>query len=319
MKIIFMGTSSFAVPSLEKLAACNKYEILKVITTPDSVQGRGYKLISPPVKEKSLSLGLPIIQPEKLNNEEFNKEIITLKPDIGIVISFGKILRKPLLSLPSLGCINIHGSLLPKYRGAAPIQWALINGEKETGVTSLFMDEGIDTGDIILQDKISILHEDTRETLHDKLSVLGGEILLKTLELIDSGSFPRYIQDNSQASYARIIKKEDGKIDWSKKSDEIINLIRGMTPWPGTYSWLENKLIKIWDADIYDTSKDSAIRSHKLKEGEIFKIEKNHGIFVASGHGAIIIKVIQPENKKKMSAYDFVLGYRIKPGQKFIS
>ncbi len=309
MKIIFMGTSCFALPSLEKIASINKYKILKVISTPDTLQGRGLKLVPPPVKDKAISLNLPLMQEEKINSEIFLSKIRELEPDIGIVISFGKILKKELLNLPKYGCINIHGSLLPSYRGPAPIQWAIINGEKKTGVTSIFMNEGIDTGDIILKKELDILPIDTSETLFSKLSVLAGDLLLETLSLIESGKFSRYPQDNNLASYTRLIKKEDGKINWDSTATKIVNLIRGLTPWPGTYTYIGNKMLKIYEACVSDEYKNI------ITPGKIIKIEKGNGITVSASEGAILIKTVQPENKKKMSAYDFALGYNIKIGQ----
>ncbi|MBI5417167.1 methionyl-tRNA formyltransferase [Candidatus Poribacteria bacterium] len=312
MNLIFMGTSNFAVPGLEKIFVSGKYNILKVITSSDSQKGRGLKLTYSPVKNKALSLGLPILQPEKISDPIFLDEIKNLNPDLGIVISFGKILHKSFLEIPVLGCINIHGSLLPKYRGAGPIQWTIINGEKKTGVTSMFMDEGIDTGDIIFQDEIEISPSDTAETLHDKLALMGSDLLLKTLASIESGSCKRIAQDNALSSYARIIIKKDGEIMWNKKNEEIINLIRGLTPWPGTYTWFENKMIKIWEADL-----SLVQEKNQSIPGEILKIEKNQGIIVATQDGSLLIKTVQPENKKRMPAYDFVLGHKIIPGERF--
>lgn len=312
LKIIFMATSGFAIPSLEKLSISN-HQIVKVITTPDSQKGRGLKIYSSPVKDKTISLKLPLLQPENIKTNSFLEELKQIEADIGVVISYGKILPSSLINLPRYGCINIHGSLLPKLRGAAPIQWAIINGETETGVTSIFMNAGIDTGDIILQKKMDILPCDTAETLHNKLSVLGGELLIETLEIIESGNYHRRSQDNKLSSYARILTKEDGKINWNDSDRKIINLIRGATPWPGAYSFLLEKKIKIHCASLYEDIKIG----QNYEPGEIFKIEKNIGIVVKTGNSAILIKELQPENKKRMSAYDFVLGHNIKPGQSF--
>ncbi len=317
MRVVFMGTDRFAVPSLKRLAD-SQVELVCVITQPDQPKGRGLKISPSPVKEFALERGLEIYQPLKIKHEESIQKIRDiLRPDLIIVSAYGQILPKEILSIPPYGCINIHPSLLPKYRGAAPIQRAIINGESETGVTFMFMDEGKDTGDIIIQKTMKIDISDTADILSDKLAELSADMLTEILNWNgrlpdDKLILPRKPQDNSQATYAEKLTKEEGLINWEKTSLEIHNLIRGTIPWPTAYTTFNNNTLKIWESSL--SEKENPANS---LPGMIIDIAKDSGIGVATGDKELIIKVIQPPNKPKMKAKDFINGYRIKKGDKF--
>ena len=244
-RVVYMGTPDFAVPCLDRLVKEN-YEILAVITQPDRPKGRGQKVAVSPVKEYALSRGLPVLQPEKIKEADFIDQLAALRPDIIVVVAFGQILPKALLDLPPLGCINVHASLLPKYRGAAPIHWAVINGEKITGVTTMVMDVGLDTGDMILAAQSPILPDDTTGSLHDRLKLLAADTLADTLQLACRGSILRTRQDNAAATYAPLITRQIERIDWHKPAWSIHNLVRGLNPWPGAYCLYQGKILKIW-------------------------------------------------------------------------
>jgi methionyl-tRNA formyltransferase len=310
MRIIFMGTDKFAVSPLK--AIINSHvELACVITQPDRPKGRGLKNIPSPVKEVALGNNLMIYQPEKVRDKDFVQEVLNkINPDIIVVTAFGQILPKSILDLPPLGCINIHPSLLPQYRGAAPIQRAIINGEKETGVTIMFMDKGEDTGDIILQEKMAIDIKESAEILSQKLSELGSQLILETLKLARS-TMPRQPQDHARASHAPKLSKEEGLIDWEKSAVKIHNLVRGTIPWPGAYTTFANIQLKIWESLPMESSQTG------ITPGTITDIILDKGIVVSTGHGSLIINLVQPANKSKMSTRDFVNGYRLKIGDEF--
>jgi len=311
MRIVFMGTDRFAVPSL-KMLSDSKFDIACVITQPDHPKGRGLKLAFSPVKEAALNMGLIVYQPQKIRDIEFVAKLQNdISPDLIIVSAFGQILSKALLDMPVYGCINLHPSLLPKYRGAAPIQRAIMNGESETGVTIMFMDEGEDTGDIIVQESIEIRSGDNAESLSAKLADLSAKMLFDLLNRGSLETLPRQAQDPDKVIYAPKLSKDEGLIDWSKSSLEIHNLIRGTLPWPGAYIDFDDKMLKIWESKLPD-KKENIIAN----AGTIIKIIPDSGIMVATGDGAIIITVVQPTNKSKMKAKDFVNGYRLKPGDR---
>lgn len=302
MKIIFMGTPDFAVPTFEKLIDCG-HNILGAFTKPDKPVGRSQnKLFFSPVKSYALKNNINVYQPKTLKDHEIIDTIKNLKPDVIVVVAYGKILPKEILNIPKYGCINVHGSLLPKYRGAAPIQWSIINGEKVTGVTTMFMDEGLDTGDILLKKEIEILEDDTSESLFKRMSYIGADLLVETIKLLENGSLNRVKQDESLASYTSIIKKSDGKIDWNKSSKEIFNLIRGMNPWPVTYTYIKkNRLLKIYRSRISDIQSNVP--------GEILSTDP---LVISCGKGTSIeLLEVQLEGKKKISAEEFIRGYRI--------
>lgn len=307
LRIVFMGTPEFAVPSLNALIDSGE-DVAAIVTQPDKPKGRGKKVTLPPVREAALKHNIPVFQPEKIKDESFVTAIKNFCPDVIVVVAYGNILPKAILDIPFKGCINVHASILPKYRGAAPINWAIINGEKETGITTMLMDEGMDTGDMLLTEKVEIKNDDTASSLHDRLQYIGANLLIKTINGIKSETIRPIPQDDSQATYAPMLKKEDGSIDWAMKAGEIKNLIRGLDPWPGAYTRWNGKQIKIFKAEIGTEAKE--------EPGTVINISTD-GIFVATGKGILLIKELQPENKNKMTAYEFVKGYRIVKGQIF--
>ena len=311
MKILFMGTPDFAKESLEAVYNAG-YEIIGVVTNPDRQQGRGMKLIPSPVKEFAMSKELKIYQPEKVrNNVEFIEEIKSLKPDIICVVAYGKILPKEILDIPKLGCINVHGSLLPKYRGAAPIQWAVLNGEKKTGITTMYMDIGMDTGDMILKEEVEIGEDETTGELWNRLSTIGGKLLVETIIQIENGTAPR-IPQSEDFSMAPMLNKEMSKIDWNSKiAKEIKNLVRGLNPIMGTFSYLDGKKIKFWKVDIAEQFNSDA------EPGTVVKVDSKDGLYIKAIDGVIKVIEIQGENAKKMNVQDFLRGTKIEVGQKF--
>lgn len=314
MKIVFMGTPDFAKDSLEAVYNAG-HEILAVVTNPDKPKGRGMKLVLSPVKEYAVSKNLEIYQPEKIrNNIEFIEEIKKLKPDVICVVAYGKILPKEILEIPKLGCINVHGSLLPKYRGSAPIQWTVLNGEKVAGVTTIYMDTGMDTGDMILKKETEVGEDETTGELWDRLSEIGAELLVETLQKIEEGTAPK-IPQGSDFSMAPMLNREMSKIDWQNKTaQEIKNLVRGLNPFMGTYSYLEGKKFKIWKVDIENsTNKDN----NEIANGEIICASCKEGLHVKVKDGIIKILEIQAENAKKMDIQDFLRGNAIEVGKKF--
>ena len=308
MRIVFMGTPDFAKESLEAIYNAG-FEILTVVTNPDKKQGRGMKFKSSPVKEFAEEKGLKILQPEKVRkNEEFIKEVKSLNPDVICVVAYGKILPKEILDIPKYGCINVHGSLLPKYRGAAPIQWSVLNGDKETGITIMYMDEGMDTGDMILKEKVEIGEDETTGELWDRLSKIGGKLLVEALKQVENGTAKREKQGND-FSLAPMLDKNIAKIDWENKTAiEIKNLVRGLNPIMGAYTFLDGKKIKFWKVDIVDNKDDE---TKKLKNGTVLKSDPKEGLFIKANEGIIKVLEIQGENAKKMPISDFLRGNRI--------
>jgi methionyl-tRNA formyltransferase len=303
MKIVFMGTPEFAVPSLKALIESGD-EVVAVVTQPDKPRGRGLEVTPPPVKILAQKYGIPVLQPQKIKTEEFLKQLEELRPDIICVVAYGKILPKGILELPRYGCINVHASLLPKYRGAAPINWAIIRGEKVTGITTMKMDEGMDTGDILLQREVPIEDEDTAETLSHKLSLTGAEVLIETLNLLKEGKLKPIPQNHSQATYAPMLKKEDGEIDWGKTAEEIKNLVRGTLPWPGAYTFLDNKILKVYKVRVVEG---------QGKPGEVIKSDKET-LRVATGENALDILELQIEGGKRLDTATFLRGRKIREG-----
>ncbi len=306
MKIVFMGTPDFAVPSLKALVN-NGYDVVGVVTQPDKPFGRKQSCLkAPPVKEAAQRLGInTILQPTKVRTEEFANSIKALGPDLIVTAAYGRILTKAVLDIPRMGCINVHGSLLPKYRGAAPIQWALINGDTVTGITTIFMDEGMDTGDILLMREINIPLDMTCGELFDKLKELGAKTLLETLAQLENGTLKRTPQDHSKAVYAPMITKETGLIDWSKNAVEIHNLIRGTNPWPGAYTCYKGTRMKIWKSTVLDAcpadSPEAGLNelSREKQPGTILRIFKENMI-VATGDGCLRVNTLQFENCRRM-------------------
>lgn len=311
MKVIFMGTPEFAVPTLRILIE-NNYDIRAVVTQPDRAKGRGRTVVPPPVKILAAQHGIVVLQPQKIRVKEVLQSIRKLEPDVIVVAAYGQILPGALLQIPRLGCINVHGSLLPKYRGAAPIHQAIIRGERETGLTTMFMDEGMDTGDMLLQQKIPIEKDDTAGTLHDKLCLIGSELLLETLRQLEAGTLKRIPQNHEAATYAPMLKKEDGRINWQETAVAIDRKIRGLFPWPGAYTYFQNKMVKLLKVEVEDTLADTG----DALPGTVVELDKNVGPLIATGEGGIRILQIQPQNKKPMSCSDFCRGYRLSIGDK---
>ena len=309
MRIVFMGTPDFAEKSLEAVYNA-EHEIVGVVTNPDRPKGRGMKLEASPVKKYAESKNLKIYQPEKIRkNEEFIEEIRKLQPDVICVVAYGKILPKEILEIPKLGCINVHGSLLPKYRGAAPIQWAVLNGDKTTGVTTMYMDVGMDTGDMILKKETQIGDDETTGELWARLSKIGADLLVETLQKIEEGIAPR-IPQGEEFSIAPMLDKEIAKIDWDNKTAiEIKNLVRGLNPIMGTYSFLNDRKIKFWKVDVVS---DNFFENEK--NGTVVKADSKDGLYIKAKDGLIKVIEIQGENAKKMSIQDFLRGNKIEVG-----
>lgn len=326
MKIVFMGTPDFAQESLKALVEAN-YEVIGVVTNPDKPKGRGMKMIASPVKEYALEKGIPVYQPVKIrSNEEFIQEVQRLNPDLICVVAYGKILPKELLDIPRLGCVNVHGSLLPKYRGAAPIQWAVLNGDKETGVDTMYMDVGMDTGDIILEEKVKIGEDETTGELWERLKVIGAKLLVETVKQIEQGTAPRRKQPED-FTLAPMLEKEMAKIDWENQTAlEIKNLVRGLNPIMGAYTFLRGKKIKLWrvrliaEDELYTRFPDLAEYSYKLKEvvpGTVLFSGDKNGLYIKATEGILEVIEIQGENAKKMNILDFLRGNKIEIGDIF--
>lgn len=299
MNIVFMGTPEFAVKSLEAIYNSG-HNISLVITQKDKPKGRGKKVLPTPVKEKALELGLEVYQPENVNSGESIERLEKIKPDCIVVVAFGQILKKDVLNLPKYGCLNIHASILPKYRGAAPINWAIINGESKTGVTIMEMDKGLDTGDILKIEEIPITEEDDSITIHDKLSVLGSKLIVEVLNDIEKGNISKICQDDELSTYAPMLKKETGRIDWNSNGDNIINLIRGLKPWPLAYTVYEGQNVKI----------HKARKTEKFSEkdyGTVVKVS-DEGIFVNCNDSCIVIEELQFPGKKKLKVSEYLRG-----------
>jgi len=299
MRVVFMGTPDFSVPALENIA--KRYEVVAVVTQQDRPKGRGHKMQYTPVKEKAIELEIPVYQPKRVKDPEFVDILKTLKPDVIVVIAFGQILSKEILEIPKYGCINVHASLLPKYRGAAPIQWAVINGDKKSGVTTMYMAEGLDTGDIIDTSEIVLDEKETGGSLFDKLADLGGKLILNTLDKLETGTATRTRQDDARSTYAGKITKELGKIDFTKSAAEIERLIRGLNPWPSAFTYMDDKMLKIWNADVLEETVEE-------DPGTITEVNKKF-IKVATGEGYLLLKEIQLEGKKRMNVTSFLNGY----------
>lgn len=305
MKVVFMGTPDFSVPSLHALIKAG-HKIEAVVTQPDKPKGRGKSMQYTPVKEAAVKYGIPVFQPEKVKDPNFIEQLKSIDMDVIVVIAFGQILPESILNLPRFGCINVHASLLPSYRGAAPIQRVILDGKKTSGVTTMFMSEGLDEGDMI--DKITILldKKETFGSLHDKLSLEGAKLLLQTLEKIENGSAVRHKQDSELANYAFMIHKKTGSVDFHKTADEIERMIRGLDPWPSAYTKLDGKTLKLWEAEVTDAE-------YQGIPGEIVEITDD-SLIIKTGDKALVVKSLQLEGKKRMKVKDFLRGNNIKAG-----
>ncbi|MEF2919571.1 MAG: methionyl-tRNA formyltransferase [Acutalibacteraceae bacterium] len=298
MNVVYMGTPEFAVPPLQAIINAN-HTVTGVFTQPDKPKGRGYVLTPPPVKECALQHNIPVFQPKSMKDGEALEILKELNPDVIVVVAFGKILPKDILQLPKYGCINVHASLLPKYRGAGPIQWCVLNGEAETGVTTMLMAEGLDTGDMLLKSVTKIGENETAGQLHDRLSEMGASLITKTLEKLQQGEITPEKQDDSQSNYAPMLTKELCKIDWSKSAQEIHNQVRGLNPWPVAVATVNGKRVKIYSTQLCN------------KNGTAGKVISLDPLTVACGENSVIISELQPEGKKRMNAQDYVRGYRL--------
>jgi methionyl-tRNA formyltransferase len=304
--LVFCGTPRFAVPTLEKLGVAG-LSVKLVVTQPDKPRGRGLELALSPVKQRALELGLPVMQPEKIkNNDEFRGQLTALAPDAIIVVGYGRIIPQWMIDLPAMGNINLHASLLPKYRGAAPIQWAIASGDNVTGVTTMRIDAGLDTGDILLQQEIPVAPDDTSVSLAPTLATIGADLMIETLSGLRAGKIQARPQDHSQSSLAPILKKEDGHIDFHRAATVICNRLRGFQPWPGAFTSFHGKTLQVLSA---------AIAEGSVPQGEL--LIQNDRLIVGCGEGtALSLREVQPEGKKRMAARDFIHGYRPRSGEK---
>lgn len=305
MKVIFMGTPDFSVGTFEALIEAG-HEIVLAVTQPDKPKGRGEKVQYPPVKEAALKHQIPVFQPKRVRAPECIEELRKYDADIMVVIAFGQILPKEILEMTPYGCVNVHASLLPKYRGAAPIQWAVINGEKVSGVTTMQMDEGLDTGDMLMKTEIVLDEKETGGSLHDKLAGAGAELCVQTLEALKDGTAVREPQGESMTEYARMLDKGMGRIDWSKDAKSVECLIRGLNPWPSAYTEWNGKTMKIWEADVADIEEDR-------EPGTVIRVEKD-GFCVQTGSGSLKVRSLQIPGKKRMDAGAFLRGYQVDVG-----
>lgn len=306
MRVLFMGTPEFAVPTLEALI--QEHEVIGVYTQPDKPKGRGKAMAYPPVKEKALEHNLSVYQPVKVREASVVAEIEAMNPDAIVVVAFGQILPESILNIPKYGCINVHASLLPKYRGAAPMQWAIIDGEKETGITTMYMAKGLDTGDMILKATTPIGPKETGETLHDRMSVMGGPLILETLKQIEAGTAPRIKQDDSLSCYASMLDKELGCIDWNKDAASIERLIRGLNSWPSAYTLWNGKTLKIWDSEVVESSGEG-------ENGTVIAKDKI-SFTVKCGENALKILEVQLQGKKRMATQAFLVGNQVDTGMR---
>ncbi len=306
MKIVFMGTPNIAVGCLQKIID-EKHEILGVVTQPDKPVGRGKKMGMPPVKELALKYDIPVYQPIKARDEEFVQVLRELNPDLIVVVAFGQILPKSILDIPKLGCVNVHVSLLPKYRGAAPINWVIINGEEKTGVTTMYMDEGLDTGDMILTSEFALNDEITAGELHDIMKEEGALVLKETIDLIAKGEAPRIPQNHEEFTYAPMMNKILGQIDFSKSAKEIHNLVRGVNPWPSAYTTYKGQTMKVWKTKVLNETSDK-------HPGTILKVDKE-GIRVSTKDNVLLIKEIQMPGKKRVLVEEYIKGNSIETNE----
>ena len=308
MDIIFMGTPDFAVPVLETLTASEKHHVKAVITQPDKARGRSGKLIFTPVKEAALAHDIPVYTPEKVKDPAFVEQIKQISCDIIVVVAFGQILSKEILEYPAYGCVNVHASLLPRWRGAAPIQWSILAGDEKTGVTIMQMDVGLDTGDMLAKTEIPLDGTETGESLFEKLSVLGGPLLLETLDKIQEGTVQPEKQKEEDSTYAKMLTRDMGQLDFTKDALSLERTVRGLNSWPSAYTYYGGKMLKIWGAKVVEEEGNAV-------PGEVVKIQKD-GFFIQTGKGLLKAEQVQLEGKKKMSAGDFLRGMQMQPGEK---
>ena len=314
MRIIFMGTPEFAVPVLESLIN-SRHEVVASVTQPDRPKGRGKNMQFSPVKECALAHNIPVMQPVNVSVPEVIDELRAYEPELIVVVAFGQFVTKKIREMPKYGCINVHASLLPKYRGAGPIQWAVINGEKESGVTTMYMCREIDKGDMLLKDTVTLDPKETGDSLHDKLSMMGGPLLLKTIDQLEDGSAVRIPQCEEESTYAPKLEKTMGNIDWTMDADRIERLVRGLNSWPGTFTKIHGKTVKIWDCDVV-RQETLTENQAAAKPGTVIVREKDQ-LIVKAGNGALSLRMLQPEGKKNMTVDAYLRGYPIAQGELF--
>lgn len=313
MKVVYMGTPDFAVDTLEAIVQAG-HEVALVVTQPDKAKGRGKKVQFTPVKEKALEHNLMVSQPEKVREEAFIEELERINPDVIVVVAFGQILPERILNIPRFGCINVHASLLPAYRGAAPIQWAVIDGLAESGVTTMYMEKGLDTGDIIEQSCVTLTEDETGGSLFDRLAKEGACLLISTLEKLEAGTATRSKQDDSKSSYAKMLSKDMGNLDFSKDAIVLERLIRGLNPWPSAFTRLNDKTLKVYEAKVLSEKECSDLNGDSVVAGTVIAVDKN-SFTVRCGNGALQILNLQLEGKKRMDTSAFLLGYKIEVGE----
>ena len=309
-----MGTPDFAVPVLQSLIN-SRHEVVAVVTQPDRPKGRGKNMQFSPVKECALAHNIPVMQPVNVSVPEVIDELRAYEPELIVVVAFGQFVTKKIREMPKYGCINVHASLLPKYRGAGPIQWAVINGEKESGVTTMYMCREIDKGDMLLKDTVTLNPKETGDSLHDKLSMMGGPLLLKTIDQLEDGSAVRIPQCEEESTYAPKLEKTMGNIDWTMDADRIERLVRGLNSWPGTFTKIHGKTVKIWDCDVV-RQETLTENQAAAKPGTVIVSEKDQ-LIVKAGNGALSLRMLQPEGKKNMTVDAYLRGYPIAQGELF--
>ena len=311
MRAVYMGTPEIAATILSEVLK-SEHEVLAVVTQPDKPKGRGHEMAFPPVKEVALAAGIPVLQPLKARDPEFLEELERLNPDIILVAAYGKLLPKTILDLPRFGCINVHASLLPKYRGSSPIQWAVINGDEVSGVTIMHMAEEMDAGDMILKKEVVLDKEETAGSLHDKLAEIGGPLLLQAMELLATGRAPRTRQNHEEATHVKMLDKAMGNMDFKQPAVVLERLIRGLNPWPSAFTKLDGKMLKIWKAEVL--SADEISKDDRLAQpGTIITVEKD-GFGVMTGDGMLFVKELQLEGKRKMTTEEFLRGFQLETG-----
>lgn len=306
MKVIFMGTPDFSVPVLKALIDSDSHTVTAVITQPDKARGRSGKLVSTPVKEAALASGIPVYTPERVKAPEFVEELKTIPCDVIVVVAFGQILSQEILDIPKYGCINVHASLLPRWRGAAPMQWAILEGDKKTGITTMQMDAGLDTGDMLKKAEVEILPEETGESLHDKMAALGGELLLETLCDAEQGKLRPVSQNEEDSTYAKMLTKELGRLDFSWEAEKLERYVRGLNSWPSAFTGYKGKTLKIWKA--YVTPEETG-----EKPGTVVEVSKD-SFTVQTGKGCLRLSEVQLEGKKRMDAASFLRGVKVEKG-----
>ncbi|MCH5265472.1 MAG: methionyl-tRNA formyltransferase [Lachnospiraceae bacterium] len=306
MNVIFMGTPDFSVPVLQGLLQSEKHKVTAVVSQPDKARGRSGKLVFTPVKEAAVAAEVPVYTPKRVKEPDFVKSLRQIPCDVIVVVAFGQILPPDILEFPKYGCINVHASLLPRWRGAAPMQWAILSGDKKTGITTMQMDAGLDTGDMLLKKEVEITPEETGESLHDKLAALGSDLLLETLEQAEQGTLQKIPQKEEESTYAKMLSKDLGRLDFSWEAEKIERYIRGLNSWPSAYTGLRGKTLKLWQAQVVETDT-------KEVPGTVVSVEKD-GFSVQTGKGCLKIVELQLEGKKRMNASDFLRGMQIKEG-----